>query len=110
MSASRNACRTSEAAALADLSGVEFQHDVHLALRDWRGWTTVSERFSCAGVDVVAVQLARSGGGFDVRCRLTQVSAQSARELINTLLDDGIAERGSIEHLVLAKRSVEAPR
>ena len=110
MSALRNACRTNEDAALADLSGVEFQHDVHLAIRDWTAWTAVSERLSGAGADVLALQLARSDGGFDVRCRLKQVSAQSARDLLNTLLDDGIAERGSIEHLVLAKRVAEAAR
>ncbi|WP_158766907.1 hypothetical protein [Terricaulis silvestris] len=57
---------------------------------------------------MLALQLARSDGGFDVRCRLKQVSAQSARDLLNTLLDDGLAERGSIEHLVLAKRDVAA--
>jgi hypothetical protein len=110
MGLSNSACRASEDAALADLQGVEFQHDVHLAVRDWAAWTTVSERFSCAGVDVLALQLARSGGGFDVRCRLKQVSAQSARDLVNALLDDGVAQRGSIEHLVLAKRGAEATR
>ena len=110
MRASRNACRANEDAALADLSGVEFQHDVHLAVRDWTALTAVSERLSRAGADVLALQVARSGGGFDVRCRLKQVSAQSARDLLNTLLDDGIAERGSIEHLVLAKSAVEAAR
>jgi hypothetical protein len=108
MGLSNSACRASEDAALADLPGVEFQHDVHLAVRDWTAWTAVSERLSCAGADVLALQVARSGGGFDVRCRLKQVSAQSARDLLNTLLDDGLADRGSIEHLVLPKRATEA--
>lgn len=110
MRASRNACRANEDAALADLSGVELEHDVHLAVRDWTAWTTVSERLSGVGADVLALQVARSDGGLDVRCRLKQVSAQSARDLVNTLLDDGVAERGSIEHLVLAKRGAEAAR
>lgn len=110
MGLSNSACRASEDAALADLPGVEFQHDVHLAVRDWTVWAAVSERLSCAGADVHALQVTRSGGGFELRCRLKQVSAQSARDLVNTLLDEGIAERGSIEHLVLAKRGAEAAR
>jgi hypothetical protein len=103
MGASRNACKTSEDAALADLPGVEFQHDVHLAVRDWAAWTAVSERLSLAGADVHTLQLARSEGGFDVRCRLKRVSAASARALLDALLDEGVAERGNVEHLVLAK-------
>lgn len=110
MGLSNSACRAHEDAALADLPGVEFQHDVHLAVPTWTALTAVSERLSGAGADVLALQVARSDGGFDVRCRLKQVSAQSARDLVNTLLDDGLAERGSIEHLVLAKRGAEAAR
>jgi hypothetical protein len=105
MGVSVNACGASEDAALADLPGVEFQHDVHLSVRDWSAWTAVSDRLSLAGADVHALQLARSDGGFDVRCRLKQVSAEAARALLNALLNEGIAERGNIEHLVLAKGS-----
>lgn len=105
MGLSKSACRASEDAALADLKGVEFQHDVRLAVRDWSAWTLVSERFSSAGADIHALQLARSDAGFDVRCRLKQVSAGSARALLDALLNDGIAERGTVEHLVLAKES-----
>lgn len=107
MGFSKNACRAREDAALADLPGVEFQHDVHLAVRDWSAWTAVSERLSSAGADVHALNLARSGGGFDVRCRLKRVSAESARALIDALLNEGIAERGNVEHLVLAKGSAQ---
>lgn len=110
MGLSNSACRAQEDSALADLPGVEFQHDLRLAVRNWAAWTAVSERFSGAGADVLALQVARSDGGFDVRCRLKQVSAQSARDLLNTLLDDGLAHRGSIEHLVLPKRAAEAAR
>jgi hypothetical protein len=108
MGASKNACQASEDAAFAGLQGVEFQHDVHLTVRDWTAWTAVSERLFSAGADVHALQLSRSNGGFDVRCRLKQVSAQSARDLLNALLDDGVAERGAIEHLVLPTRGAGA--
>lgn len=105
MGASKNALHDRQDAALADLPGVEFQHDVSLAVRDWSAWTAVSERFSALGADVQALQVARSDGGFDVRCRLKRVSAQSARALLDGLLSEGIAERGNVEHLVLAKRT-----
>ena len=110
MAVLKSASRKNEDAALADLPGVEFQHDVHLAVRDWSAWTAVSERLSGVGADVLALQVARNDGGFDVRCRLKRVSAHSARALLDELLNDGIADRGSIEHLVLAKRGAEAAR
>lgn len=98
-----NACAAREDAALGDLRGVEIQHDLHLAVRDWNAWTAVSERLSSAGADIHALQLARNDRGFSVRCRLTRVSPEAVRALTTALLDEGIAERGEVEHLVLAK-------
>ncbi|WP_395648270.1 hypothetical protein [Terricaulis sp.] len=94
----------SGAAPLTDLAGVELQHDLHLAIRDWTAWSAISDRLSAAGADIYALQLFRGAGGFNVRCRLERVSDVVARTLIDTLLRDGIVERGDVEHLLLATR------
>lgn len=103
MGALQNAYKESDDAALANLAGVELQHDLHLSIRDWTAWVSVSDRLAAAGADVHALQLARGDGGFHVRCRLKKVSAQSARTLFNDFFDAGIAQSGNIEHLMLVK-------
>jgi len=95
-------CRAGEGAAFADLLGVDFQHDLQLTIRDWTVWADISERLSTAGADVRALQLSRSDGGFHVQCRVKRVSEASVRGLVDALLDDGVAVRASVEHLVLA--------
>jgi hypothetical protein len=50
------------------------------------------------------MRLTRAGTGFDLRCRLKRVTAEAARTLVAGLLDDGVAERGGVEHLVLGAR------
>lgn len=95
----------SEEVALADLGGVDFQHEVRLSVPDWTAWTHVSERLCGAGAEVHALQLTRVCAGFDVRCRLKAVSAEAARGLVHGLLNEGVAQRGVVEHLVLRARS-----
>jgi hypothetical protein len=84
-----------------DLPGVEFQHDVYLEIRDWTAWSAISERLTAAGADIHALQLQRRDGGFELRCRLKRVSETAARALIQALLDEGVADRGEVEHLIL---------
>lgn len=110
MGACKNACEANEETAWADLAGVDIQHDLHLALRDWTAWSAIAERLASAGADVQSLQLARSEDGVSVRCRLNRVTPQSARALIGSLLDEGIAERGGVEHLVLPKHAASATR
>jgi hypothetical protein len=92
-----------EGKALEELRGVEIEHELHLVVRDWLAWTAVSERLSLAGADIHTLHLARNDRGFSVCCRLKRVSPEAARALTTALLNEGIAERGEIEHLVLAK-------
>lgn len=89
---------------LNDLAGVEFQHDLHLVVRDWAAWTAVSERLARAGANIHALRIARGGDEYNVHCRLEQISAEEARDLTSAFLDEGVAERGNVEHLVVAKR------
>jgi hypothetical protein len=96
--------------ALTDLAGVQLQHDLHLAVRDWTAWSAISERLSAAGADVFALQLGRSEGGFSVRCRVEGVSEAFARTLIETLVAEGVAQRGDVEHLLLTSRAAGAAR
>jgi hypothetical protein len=90
-------------AELGDLAGVALQHDLHLVVRDWGAWNTIAERLSRAGADVHALHVARHEAEYSVRCRLERISAEAARRLTRDLLDAGIADRGNVEHLVLAK-------
>lgn len=99
-----SACATGDEAALARLGGAEFHHEVQLAVPDWASWLRVGERLSEAGAEVHALHLTRAGAGFDVRCRVKRVSAELARALVRDFLHDGLAERGTVEHLVLASR------
>lgn len=92
------------------LAGLDQEHDLHLALADWASWASVTELLQGAGADVQSLQLARSGATFSVRCRLRQLTAERARELTDTLLDTGLAQRASVEHLVMAKRAAGAGR
>ena len=100
MAVCASACR-SEEDALAELIGVDFQHDLQLTLPDLAAWSRISDRLLHAGAEVHSMRLTRAGTGFDLRCRLKRVTAEAARTLVAGLLDDGVAERGGVEHLVL---------
>lgn len=102
MGAFQNACRATDDGAFADLAGVELQHDLHLSVRKWTDWSVIAERVAIAGGEVHALQLARAGDVFSVRCRLKRISADAARSLIDGLLDERLAERATVEHLVLS--------
>lgn len=84
------------------LAGLELQHDLYLALPDWRAWEAVSGRLTSAGAELQSLQISRQGEGFSARCRLKQLSSEAARGLSDRLLDDGLAQRASVEHLMLA--------
>lgn len=106
MGALQNTCQANADAALADLAGVEFHHDLRLAVPDWAAWSDISKRLHAAGADIQALYLARSEHGFSVRCRLRHVSEAVARTLVRGWLDEGLAQRGDVEHLVLARADV----
>jgi hypothetical protein len=105
MGAVEDAYEANANTAFADLAGVELQHDLNLAIEKWTDWSAIAERVSALGAEVHALQLARADGGFSVRCRLKRVSADAARALTYSLLDEGVAVRGSVEHLVLTARA-----
>lgn len=90
--------------ALDDLTGVCFQHDLHLVVRDWASWTAIAARLAQAGANIQALHVARRAQEYSVFCRLERISDAAARQLTAAFVDEGVAERGSVEHLVLAKQ------
>jgi hypothetical protein len=92
------------------LAGLELQHDLYLTLTDWTAWDAVSSRLAEAGAELQSLQLSRQGGGFSVRCRLKRLSSEAARGLSGGLLDAGLAQQASVEHLMLAKDGEGARR
>ncbi len=100
--------RASEDRGLGELAGFEFQHDLSFSIPDWTAWTVISERIAAVGANIHALQLTRRDEGFSVRCRLERASAEAARALVAGLLDDGLADRGDVEHIVFAKRFTAA--
>ncbi len=91
-------------AGLDDLTGVEFQHDLHLIVRDWGAWSAISDQILDQGGDIHALQVTRGAGAYAVRCRIEGVEASTVRRLTAALLDAGIAEHAAVEHLLLTKR------
>lgn len=85
------------------LKGLELQHDVQISLRDWGDWAGVAAHVRELGADLHGLQLTRCTDGFSARCRLKDISSDAARGLVQTLLTSGVAERASVEHLMLAR-------
>ncbi len=85
------------------LAGLELQHDLYLTLTDWTAWREISNSLIELGADLQSLQISRQGEGFSARCRLKRLSSDAARALSGRLLDAGVAEQASVEHLMLAK-------
>lgn len=85
------------------LAGLELQHDLYLTLGDWTSWGEVSSRLIDAGADLQSLQISRQNEAFSVRCRLKGLSSEIARGLSAGLLDQGVAQCASVEHLMLAR-------
>jgi|GEM_PF-2142425 len=90
-------------AELGPLAGLELQHDLYLTLHDWRGWSDVSSRIVDAGAELQSLQISRQNEAFSVRCRLKGLSSEAARGLSGGLLDHGLAQCSSVEHLMLSR-------
>lgn len=99
-------CPPNEEAELGALSEFDVQHDLHLAISDWKSWTSATKLLDALGGDVAGLKLAKlEGGGFALRCRLLSLTPAAAREFTGALLDSGLAHRATVEHLVLPKRA-----
>ncbi len=96
--------RANEDRGLDELAGFNVQHDLSFSIPDWSAWTVISERIASIGANIHALQLTRRDEGFSVRCRLERASSEAARALVTGLLNDGLADRADVEHVVLAKR------
>jgi hypothetical protein len=101
------AARGVEEPQLGGLTGLELQHDLYLAIADVTIWSAVTDLVERAGAQLQSLQLQRQGDGFTARCRLKQLSADSARSLAGALLDSGLARQASVEHLMLARAGAE---
>lgn len=88
---------------VAALRGLDLQHDLYLSLRDWRAWNAVSARLIDAGADLLNIQIHRQGEAFSVRCRFKGLASEAARAFSAGLLDEGVATRAQVEHLLLAR-------
>jgi len=89
------------------LPGLELQHDIQIALKDWASLAPITEGLAAFGADVRSLSLNRRADAFVLRCRVTSISAARAREFVNGLADvaDGAA---SVEHLMLARAADHA--
>ncbi|MEZ5959007.1 MAG: hypothetical protein R3C30_01080 [Hyphomonadaceae bacterium] len=96
-------CDVAKVAEVGALSGLELQHDFYLTVGDWSAWHDVSARLVGAGVELHSLQVSRQNGGLSVRCRIKKVSSEGARELSNALLNEGLAQSSTVEHLMLAR-------
>jgi hypothetical protein len=85
----------------AALPGLELQHDFYLLLPNWKSWTAVAEALSAAGGEVLSLQLLRQREGYGGRCRVRSVSSEEARLVSAKLIESGIAQQASVEHLML---------
>lgn len=85
------------------LSGLELQHDLYLTLGEWTAWNEVSSRLVAAGAELQNLQISRQNEAFSVRCRLKGLSSEAVRGLSGGLLDNGVAQCASVEHLMLAR-------
>ena len=90
--------------------GLELQHDLYLTLTDWTVWEHVSSRLVELGAELQSLQIARQGDGFSARGRLKRLSSEAARGLSGGLLDAGVAQQASVEHLMLANPAASGPR
>jgi hypothetical protein len=95
---------------LGGLAGLDLQHDLYLTLTDWTVWDAISDRLIEAGADLHSLQISRQGDAFSARCRLKRLSSEAARALTGRLLDGGLVQQASVEHLMLAKANAGAPR
>lgn len=100
--------RANEDRGLGELAGFNVQHDLSFSIPNWTAWTVISERIASIGANIHALQLTRRDEGFSVRCRLERASSECARALVTGLLDDGLADRADVEHIVFAKRQAGA--
>lgn len=101
-----------EASADADfgaLPGLELQHDLYLTVRNWSDGQEIWRRLSHAGADLQSLQISRQEEAFSVRCRVKRVSSDAVRTLCAGLLDDGVAQLSSVEHLMLARPQGRVP-
>lgn len=103
MAAAVNAYEANED--LGELTGVSIQHEMHLAIGDWASWSVISKRFEAAGAAVSDPRVTRNADDISVRFLVERVSAHAARALLGKLLDDGLARRGAVEHVLLAKQA-----
>ena len=92
------------------LAGLDLQHDLYLTLTDWTVWDAISDRLIEAGAELHSLQISRQGDAFNARCRLKRLSSEAARALTGRLLDAGLAQQASVEHLMLAKSNAGAQR
>lgn len=88
---------------LGGLSGLELQHDLYLTLGNWTAWNEVSARLAGAGAELQSLQISRQNDVFAVRCRLKGLSSEAVRGLSGGLLDQGLAQGASVEHLMLSR-------
>ncbi len=95
---------------LGALAGLDLQHDFYLTLTDWTVWDAVSNRLVESGAQLQSLQISRQGEGFSARCRLKSLSSEAARGLSGRLLDSGLAQQASVEHLMLARTGEGALR
>lgn len=98
-------CRTSNEPQTGGLAGLDLQHELHVVLSDWTGWTPVTALLQGLGAEVQSLQLARVESGFSARCRLRHISVDDARTIPGTLIDSGVARHASVEHLMLSKQA-----
>lgn len=96
-------CRSEGPEAFA---GLDLQHDLQISLRDWRDWDAIAAHLSRAGAELNGLSLSRQEAGFSARARVRNISSQAARTLSQDLIGDGLAERATVEHLMLARRDV----
>jgi hypothetical protein len=87
---------------LSQLADLDLQHDLLLTLSEQTDWSVIADLLRRAGADVQQLQLTRLDRGVAVRCRLKCISPEGARAFTHALLDNGLAERAHVEHLVLA--------
>lgn len=83
------------------LSGLELFHDVYLVLPSLASLSAVAEALNHAGAELQSVQLLRQGDSYSGRCRLRRVSAEDARGISLHLIETGVAQQSSVEHLML---------
>ena len=98
-------CPKPEDTKLGGLAGLDLQHDLHVVLSDWTGWTPVTALLQGLGAEVQSLQLARLESGFSARCRLREISVDAARSIPGALIDSGVARHASVEHLMLSKHA-----